>query len=573
MRNNKRSLIILLSLLITIILLGALPYLSVRAATFPPASPTPAPTPTPTPGGGSQSGGSVVQTIFQTLVFPTSTLEDAIAKAINDPVNTFYNTITTEISNLGTAVGAILEGPREGDYENVAFSGLFTAGALAVPLFLLRLALYQWNKLVGEDDRLTAVIGDWVSAAFLAVLCGPFLDWTARLGWWMMGAALGETGTLTTLFIQSISVQSLVFGGLSTSIISGAFLLAESIAILLTVGGLLLAFFLARAVLFILAALGPSIFVCGVVPQMRWLRGLWIKGLTIVALLPLIAAGVFKVTAAVNVAITGDNILTGVIHIAWMLGMVGILMSVVGILGRITIGATADAVKGVVTAVKGVLDVAAMAAIGVASGGAGLAAAPAVAGGAVAGGGAAAGGAVAGGGAAAGGGGAAVGGGAAMTADGELARAGLANQSSGLFRALGMDKAAGLQQNLAQGHQINARRLELQDRMNALDRQGDGNNSKYDDLGFSLPPDEKNPDKVGQVLKDYGGNARDFQKSFMELSPEIRNNSDVPPTIWAQQHWQDLGKLARTWDSRKADESFREVADRSGINDLGSLGF
>ena len=160
-----------------------------------------------------------------------------------------------------------------------------------------------------------------------------------------------------------------------------------------------------------------------------------------------------------------------------------------------------------------------------------------------------------------------------MTADGELARAGLANQSSGLFRALGMDKAAGLQQNLAQGHQINARRLELQDRMNALDSQGDGNNSKYDDLGFSLPPDEKNPDKVGQVLKDYGGNARDFQKSFMELSPEIRNNSDVPPTIWAQQHWQDVGKLARTWDSRKADESFREVAERSGINDLGSLGF
>jgi hypothetical protein len=160
-----------------------------------------------------------------------------------------------------------------------------------------------------------------------------------------------------------------------------------------------------------------------------------------------------------------------------------------------------------------------------------------------------------------------------MTADGELARAGLANQSSGLFRALGMDKAAGLQQNLGQGHQINARRLELQDRMKALDGQGDGNNSKYDDLGFSLPPDEKNPDKVGQVLKDYGGNVRDFQKSFMELSPEIRNNSDVPPTIWAQQHWQDVGKLARTWDSRKADESFREVAERSGINDLGSLGF
>ena len=556
----------LLSLLITIILLGALPSLSVRAAIIPPASPTPAPTPTPSPGGGSQSGGSVVQTIFQTLVFPTSTLEDAIAKAINDPVNTFYNTITTEISNLGTAVGAILEGPRQGDYENVAFSGLFTAGALAVPLFLLRLALYQWYKLVGEDDRLTAVIGDWVSAAFLAVLCGPFLDWTARLGWWMMGAALGETGTLTTLFIQSVSVQSLVFGGLSTSIVSGAFLLAESIAILLTVGGLLLAFFLARAVLFILAALGPSIFVCGVVPQLRWLRGLWIKGLTIVALLPLIAAGVFKVTAAVNVAITGDNILTGVIHIAWMLGMVGILMSVVGILGRITLSATADAVKGVVNAVKGVLDVAAMAAIGVATGGAGLAAAPAVAGRAVAGGGTAAGGAVAGGGVAAGGG-------AAMMADGELARAGLANQSSGLFRALGMDKAAGLQQNLGQGHQINARRLELQDRMKALDGQGDGNNSKYDDLGFSLPPDEKNPDKVGQVLKDYGGNARDFQKSFMELSPEIRNNSDVPPTIWAQQHWQDVGKLARTWDSRKADESFREVAERSGINDLGSLGF
>ena len=548
---GKRPLIILLAVLITFMLLGALPYLSARADDSPPATPIPAPSPTPAPGGGSsKSVGTVVQTIFQNLVFPADTLADELAKTINSPIQGAYDTITAEVGNLGNQVGDILEAPRQGDYEKVAYSGLFTAAALAVPLFLLRLALYQWYKLVGEDDRLTAVIGDWVSAAFLAILCGPFLDWTARLGWWMMGVALGESGTLSSLFVQSITLKSVGFGILSTSIVGGAYLLAFIVAILLSVGGLLLAFFISRAVLFILAALGPAVFVCGVVPQLRWLRGLWLKGLTIIALLPLIAAGAFKVTAAVNIMVVGDGILSDVIHIAWMLGMVGALMSVVGILGRITIGATVDAAKQVVGAVKGVVDLAGAAAMGVATGGAGLAAVPAVEGG-----GKAAAGmtaekmSVAG-----------------LTADGQLASAGSAVQQSGLFRALGMDKTAGLLQNQGQGQQINARRLELKDRMDALENKGKGkdrgNAGENHDLGFPL----QNSDQVSQVLKDYGGPRDKFIAAERSMEKEF-DKKELDPAQWSTQHWNNgIGTLAKEWEARKDGESFDDVVERSGVD-------
>ena len=99
-------------------------------------------------------------------------------------------------------IGDIVQAPQEGDYARAAQSSLPVAAALAPALFLLRLALYHWGRLLGEDDSGLQVIGDWVTAGVLAVVAGPFLDMVVRLGWWMQGKVLGETSGLAMQFVE-----------------------------------------------------------------------------------------------------------------------------------------------------------------------------------------------------------------------------------------------------------------------------------------------------------------------------------------------------------------------------------
>jgi len=48
---------------------------------------------------------------------------------------------------------------------------------------------------------------------------------------------------------------------------------------LLAVVGILVAFASGHAAMYVLAAIGPVVMVAGVIPKMRWLRGLWLQGI------------------------------------------------------------------------------------------------------------------------------------------------------------------------------------------------------------------------------------------------------------------------------------------------------
>ena len=378
--KKKRGLFLLIAFVAAGVVLAAQPNLPAHAEEAGPAAPEATPTPTPTPAATptpANPGGAAP--VIPNLLFPARTLGDMVLGMIREPIQTFHSLIYDETQTLGVEAGKILEAPRQGDYAKVAYSSLYTAAALAVPLFLLRLVLYQWSKMIGEEDKLEAVIGDWVSAGFLALLCGPFLDWVARLGWWMMGVSLGETQTLATLFFHDTTLWSFYQGmtHITNPLLMTIMGCLADLGIILTVGGLITAFFLSRVILFLLAVVGPSIFVGGVVPQLRWLRALWLKGLAIIALIPLIAAGIFKASQQALSFLTGTGLLANLIHLGWMLGMVGVLFSVIGILGRITLGATVEAARGLFQAGKAIVDVGATAAVAAATGGAGVAAAPA----------------------------------------------------------------------------------------------------------------------------------------------------------------------------------------------------
>ena len=139
-------------------------------------------------------------------------------------------------------IGEIVQAPSKGEYSKVAQSSLKVAAALAPALFLLRLALYHWGRLLGEDDSAMRVIGDWVTAGALAVASGPFLDLVIRLGWWMVGRVIGETGGLAVNFVKSTTATSVVIGMASQTFLGGLVTIGLSIGSLIAIGGMLFAF-------------------------------------------------------------------------------------------------------------------------------------------------------------------------------------------------------------------------------------------------------------------------------------------------------------------------------------------
>ena len=159
----------------------------------------------------------------------------------------------------------------------------------------MRLAIYHWHRLTGEDDSALRAFGDWVTAGVLGVAAGPFLDLATRLGWWMAGAALGETADLARNFLSAMTLPEAILAGLrSVSLFSGIIAIGLALAGLLAVAGFLFAFAAANATLFVMAVVAPLVAVVSVIPQMRWLRGLWLKAVGLLALLPVVAGAIFK---------------------------------------------------------------------------------------------------------------------------------------------------------------------------------------------------------------------------------------------------------------------------------------
>jgi hypothetical protein len=108
---------------------------------------------------------------------------------------------------------------------------------------------------------------------------------------------------------------------------------------------------------------------------MRWLRMLWLKAVVVIALLPLIAGGIFKAGVGAANVFSQPGLLSGLIRIMWLWGATGLLLSLAGILGKTIISTTADALGQMVGAVKQIASVAALAASGAGAGmGAGAAA-------------------------------------------------------------------------------------------------------------------------------------------------------------------------------------------------------
>lgn len=533
-------------------------------------------------GGGENEGGggiisNIIQYVIHKIVFPADTLYDALTEVLNKAAEKEAESLSDKTASWASVIGQAIQAPSQGFYNAAARSGLPAAAALAPALFLLRLAMYHWNSLLGNDDNVLQVFGDWVTAGILAVTSGPFLDLLTELSWWMAGKALGETADLAKAFILTMSVPSVVAGSLKATFFSGFIVVGMAIMGLLAVAGMMFAFASANATMYVMAITAPAISITSVIPQMRWLRSLWIKAIAVIALLPIVAGGIFKAgIMAGNPFNAGGGLLSVLIRLMWLTGAVGFMISLAGILGKFTLSASVGAFQKMVGATKAVVQTAALAAAGVGAAGA--------AGGA---------GAATGGAAASGSGntssalaGAGVGfGGDSISGTGELGAAlqhyqnaqGLTGQAQ-MYDRLGLNKLSRDARNSAQMETLSARQSELRSRMHdVVDRSPtSGTQSGIDDMGGSedLGFDQA---VLARAISDEGfkGSVGQFAQNYRALD-QLAQASGFTLGAITPKYPTEVGRMAQVYqqyfsDFENSANPLRDIAQRAGADDLANL--
>jgi hypothetical protein len=478
------------------------------------------PTP-PTGGGGNTTTTTTISQIFNHLVFPAETISEALAGIFDKAADKEVRAMSEEVARWTSVIGEIVQAPSQGDYSTVAQSSLPVAAALAPALFLLRLALYHWGRLLGDDDSGLRVIGDWVTAGVLALASGPFLDLIVRLGWWMVGKVIGETGVLAVSFVENTTATSILLGLANQTFLGSLLNIGLSIGSLLAIGGMLFAFASANAVLFILAVLAPPLAIASVLPQATWLRSLWMKAVVLIALLPIVAGGVFKAGMAASTWMGQQGILSAILRVIWLWGATGLLLSLAGILGKMTISTTADAFGGMIKAAQQIVSIGMLAASGVGAAGAGAVGAAGAASSTGAGAAAATTSGLTG----------------AEAAMGHLNAAQRLTQQAGNLEAMGLRAPAAYNRSLAHGHELAARQAELGERMQRFN--GTPSTSPSDDFGFS-------PSVNASIQSNFNGSPQEFQQGFQSMSADITQHG-MDPNVFAAQYPQETAQMTRAY--------------------------
>jgi hypothetical protein len=508
-----------------------------------PQPPQPAETPGPPPPAGEGGSTSVfiksISTIIHRLVFPAETISEALGNIFMKVAEANENAAQQEFSTWTSVLVQVVQAPSRGSYSDVARSSLPVAGSLAVALFILRLTIYHWNKLLGESDSPLQVLGDWLTAGVLAVVCGPFLDMIVRLGWWTMAAVLGETSSLAKQFLGVMIVQSFVptiqLSG-TVVFLQGIVAIALGLGALLALAAMIFAFGVAQSTLYVLAVLGPSFAVASVIPEMRWLRSLWIKGVVLVAIMPIMAGGIFKagILASTYLGVSGGvGLMSGMIRILWMFGAAGLLLTATGILGRITLGSAAETLGKMWDVAKGIAGTIALVGGVVATGGAAGAGAGVVTGGE----------ATVVGGSISGGLGESATGGGLSSALGSLDKASTMNTMSNIFSSIGLSGHARLAGGLAHGHELDARKQDLAARI------GNFNQRQAESAPVDVGIEGVSSKAAQSMLDSFGGSADEFKQVFPAVQNSLERAGFPSAGVVANQYSAELGSMAKLYRS------------------------
>jgi hypothetical protein len=344
------------------------------------------------------------------------------------------------------------------------------------------------------------------------------------------------------------------------------FSIAMTIGGIMGLAGVLLSFLVAQGALYVLAILGPAVMIASVIPELRFMRSFWIKVVVMIALLPLLAGGIFKATVEGTTLLTGGGLSLGIIigpliRVLWLWAAAGAMLSVVGVLGRFTITTTADAASKAFGAVKGIATTAALAATGVGIGAAGGVAASGASGG--------------GAGAASAAGDGVAGASAASLTSEQKAQGFLENANAHLGSAqkwnyggmmadvFGQRQVGQFSRSMASQETLAARQAELNLMMERFGTGSPGGLSEnIADVGF-----EADAGTRARLLQGYGSDDQEkFKNAFEGLSPFLESKS-ISANSLAQQRPEEFGKLAFVYQNqRDAIDSLDDLADRAGVS-------
>ncbi|MCL4269954.1 MAG: hypothetical protein KJZ72_10440, partial [Anaerolineales bacterium] len=316
------------------------------------------------------------------------------------------------------------------------------------------------------------------------------------------------------------TATSILLGLANLTFLGSLLSIGLSIGSLLAIGGMLFAFASTNAVLFILAVLAPPLAIASVLPQATWLRSLWMKAVVLIALLPIVAGGVFKAGMAASTWLGQQGILSAILRVIWLWGATGLLLSLAGILGKMTISTTADAFGGMIKAAQQIVSIGMLAASGVGAAGAGAVGAAGATSSAEAGGAAATGGLT-----------------GAEAAMGHLNAAQQLTQQAGNLEAMGLRAPAAYNRSLAHGHELAARQAELGERMQRFN--GAPSTSPSDDFGFSSSVN-------ASIQSSFNGSPQEFQQGFQSMSADITQHG-MDPNVFAAQYPQETAQMTRAY--------------------------
>jgi len=324
------------------------------------------------------------------------------------------------------------------------------------------------------------------------------------------------------------------------------------LAAVLAAAGMVMAFAASTAALYVLGLLAMPLAVVGVLPQMRWTRSLWFKAVLLVSLVPLIAGGILKAGLAVSLFFQG-GLLSYVTRVVWLWGAVGALLSLAGVLGKVTLGAAGETAAKTIGAVK---TIAGLAALGAAAGGIG-AAAGAGAGAAAAGGGASASAASPLGGLAAASGIAGAGEAAAVQ---HLSAAQTLTQKSAAASAFGFNAAAQFYRSQAHVQQIAAQRALLEDRLSRL--------AVFDPNQVMLGDFAPNAPSQMRIANGFGGDPStpQFREAYEFLGSRMQQiHPNLNLDVVSSYHPEEVGWMMRAYLENKeaveaAEDPIRQTA-------------
>ena len=108
-------------------------------------TPPPEPDPTPTPQPPSGTVVTSIQKIIHNLKFDSSKISEALSKVFSSAAEESESERQAELQTWTGVLSQLAQAPVANAYSTIARSSLKVAGSLAIALFILRLAMYQWN--------------------------------------------------------------------------------------------------------------------------------------------------------------------------------------------------------------------------------------------------------------------------------------------------------------------------------------------------------------------------------------------------------------------------------------------